>query len=147
MLRLATLREIQLDAPNPFSNIAGVTVTRAQLEQRIQDELGSDFAFYVNENTQDIFADAGTDVTRTKVWPTGRVAAIPVGESVGYTAFAPIARAFEISRAAPQARIDVRGQTAYIETYNGGREMNAECQLNALTIPNEQAVAVINAGV
>jgi hypothetical protein len=147
MLRLATLNAIKADAPNPFSNVAGIALTRAQLEQRVQDELGSNFAFFVNENTQDIFTDGGIDVVRTKVWPTGRIAAVPAGDVVGYTAFAPVARAFEVSRAAPEAEIDVRGQTVYIETGNNGRDLTNECQVNAFTVPNENLIAVVNAGV
>jgi hypothetical protein len=147
MLRLATLNEIKNDAPNPFSNVAGITLTRAQLEQRIQDELGSSFAFFVNENTQDIFTDGGLDTVRTKVWPTGVIAAVPAGDVVGYTAFAPVARAFEVSRATPEAEIDVRGQTVYIETGNNGRDLTTECQVNAFTVPNENLIATVNAGV
>jgi hypothetical protein len=147
MLRLATLNEIKNDAPNPFSNVAGIALTRAQLEQRIQDELGSQFQFFVNENTQDIFTDGGIEVARTKVWPTGIIAAVPAGDQVGYTAFAPVARAFEVSRATPEAKIDVRGQTVYLETGNAGRDLTVECQVNAFTVPNENLIATVNAGV
>jgi hypothetical protein len=147
MLRLATLNEIKNDAPNPFSNVAGIALTRAQLEQRIQDELGSAFQFFVNENTQDIFTDGGIETVRTKVWPTGIIAAVPSGDQVGYTAFAPVARAFEVSRATPEAKIDVRGQSVFIETGNNGRDLTVECQVNAFTVPNENRIAVVNAGV
>lgn len=148
MLRRATLNAIQADAPNllamPGSNIKP---TVAQVEARIQDELSSNFKFYVNENTQDLFTDGGVTTARTKVWPTGRVAAIPSGEVVGFTAFAPVARAFDISRASPDAQIDVRGQTAYIDVENAGRGFTEECQMNALALPQEANTFVINAGV
>lgn len=147
VLRQATFNEILLDAPNPFSNVAGIPPTRNQLEQRIQDELGSDFSFFVNENSVDVFTTGGLDVTRAKVWPAQIVAAVPAGEQVGSTYFAPVVRAFEISRAEPDAEIDVRGQTAFLEAENGGRQLTAEVQVNALTVPTEAKVATINAGV
>jgi hypothetical protein len=145
MMRLNTLREIQTDAPNPFVPAgSNITVTRAQLEQRVQDELGSPFQFYINENTHDIFGDGGLSVTRTKVWPAGRVAAIPQGEIIGYNGFAPVARAFEVARTAPAAGIDVRGMTVYVDTASVGRQLTIECQGNILPVPVEANVAVIN---
>lgn len=147
MLRQATLNEIVADAPNVEVSVTGITPSLRAVEARIQDERGSAFRFYVNENTADIFGTASQDVVRTKIWPTGRIAVIPAGEQVGVTAFAPVARAFELAAAAPDANIDVRGMTAYVETANGGRMMTTECQANALSLPNEQRVFVTNAGV
>ncbi len=144
MLRLATLKEIQKDAP---MGADGIRLTRTQLVDRVQQDIGSAFQFFVNENTQDIFPDAGTDIVRTKVWPTGRIAVVPAGEQVGYTAFAPVARAYEIARQAPTAGIDVRGMTVYHDFANAGRELTIECQVNAMTIPNEQLIGVIDVGV
>lgn len=143
-LRLADLNLIKSAAPNFFAPDSDLLMTVAQLEERIQDDMGSEFQFLVNENTQDIFTDGGNAVVRTKVWPTSVIAAVPAGEQVGYTAFAPVARAFEVSRAEPEAKIDIRGMTAYLETGNGGRSLTAECQVNALTIPDESKVAVID---
>lgn len=147
MLRQATLNEIQKDAPNPFTNLAGVQVTRRQLEQRIQDDIGAAFRFFVNENAEDVFTGAGLEVARTKVWPAQIVAIVPQGGRVGRTAAAPVARAFEIAQGAPGARIDVNGMAAYSELSNGGRELTVECQGNMVPLPNEQNVATINAGV
>lgn len=141
MLRQATLNAIKADAPTP---VGALPMTTAQLASRIQDEFGTAFSFYVNEGTVDVFDDGGTEVTRTKLWPAGRIAVVPQGEQVGYTAFAPVARAFEIARGAPQAGIDVRGQTAYHEIANAGRQLTTECQVNALPIPEERLVAVID---
>lgn len=144
MLRLTDLNIIKGDAPNPFKNNADeIALTRNQLEERLQDELGSEFSFFVNENTVDISTDGGDAFTRTKVWPTSVIAAVPAGDTVGATYFAPVARAYDISRAAPEARLDVRGQTVYLETGNGGRELVVECQVNPITIPDETRVATI----
>lgn len=148
MLRQATLNEIVADAPNPFSFQAGIQPTIDQVEQRIQQTLGIAFRFVVNEDTVDVFSGGGQATVQTKVWTTGRVAVIPAGNGqVGDTAFAPVVRAMQIAGGAPGSGIDVNGMTAYRESVNNGRGLLIEVQCNALTVPNEQQVAVINAGV
>lgn len=143
MMRLATMKEIQLDAPGA----ADGRVTRAALEDLISDEMGTPFRFYINELSHDTFNDGGTAKTRTKVWATGRVAVVPAGARVGSSAHAPVLRAYDISQASPQAGIDLRGQTVYHEIGNGGRELTVEAQLNAFPVPDESKLYVINAGV
>lgn len=147
MMRLSTMQAIISSAPNQFSFQAGVAPTRGQVEQRVQDELGSAFQFYVNEQSHDIFSDGGLEPTRTKVWPAHKIAAIPAGLQVGFTGFAPVARAYELAKANPAAQIDVRGMTAFTDTANQGRELTVEVQANAFPIPNEQLVSVIDAGI
>lgn len=147
VMRLATLKEIQKDAPNPFSNVTGIQITRSQLEQRVADDIGADFRFYIIENSLDVFTAGGTAVTRTKVWPAQRVAAVPAGGVVGSTVFAPVARAFDLARSVPQAGIDVRGQTVYYTSENDGKALKCQAQVNAFPLPNEQLMYVINAGV
>lgn len=144
MLRLAELKTIQADAPDFYTPSGTNAITRQQLTDAVQQTIGGPFTFFVNENSIDVYGDGGTGVTRQKVWPAGVMAAVPQGGAVGNTHFAPVARAFDISRAQPDAQIDIRGQTAYWETLNGGRGLNVECQVNALPLPNEQQVAVID---
>lgn len=144
MMRLATFKAIQVDAPR---DNAALMLTRAQVLSRVQDDIGGPFQFYINENTQDIFADGGLDVVRTKVWPTAKVAAVPQGEGVGNVDFAPVARAMEIARGAPDAGIDIRGQTVYTDISGAGRHLTVEAQVNAMPNPNENRVFVIDAGV
>ena len=148
-LRLALLRELQRDAPNKFipDSTLGLRVTKGQLEAQLSDDLGVPFQFYVIENMIDVFDDAGISYTRTKIWPAGVVAAVPVGERVGTTKFAQVARAVEMSRLVPQAKIDVRGVTVYHEAANGGRQLTVEAQLNAMSVPNEQNTWVMDTGV
>lgn len=145
MLRQAMLNSIIASAPNPFSPTSTIAMTRRQITERISDELGTSFTFAVNERTVDIYNDAGVAVTRTKLWPEGVIAVIPRGGRVGSTHFAPVARAAQIARQAPQASIDVRGQTVFYETMNGGRGLNVEAQVNALPLPNEALTYVIDA--
>jgi hypothetical protein len=144
MMRLATFNVILADAPNLPNS---VKMTRTQIEERIQDDLGNAFEIIVNENSVDVFDDGGLTYTRTKVWPALRVAAIPAGMKVGRAAFAPVARAQDLSQQVPEAGIDVRGVSVYHEISNGGRELAIEGQINALPIPDEQKVYVTNVGV
>lgn len=144
VMRLATFREILADSPDlPM----GVKMTRAQLADRLQQDLGSPFQFYVLENTVDQFTDGGVTTAATKIWPAEQVAVVPQGTMVGRTAFAPVARAMELARQVPDARIDVKGVTVYREAANAGRQLTLEAQLNAMPIPNEQKCFVTDAGV
>lgn len=144
MMRLATLKAIQADAPD-LAN--GVPMTRAGLESRIQDDLGSPFQFFVNEQSVDVFDDGGTAKTRTKVFTAHKVAMIPQGSAVGYSGFAPVVRAMELSAQVPEAGVDVRGVTIYHDPHNAGKELEIQGQLNALPVPDEEKVWVIDAGV
>jgi hypothetical protein len=126
--------------------LSGVANTFTNVEARIREDLGSDFRFFVMEDTVEAFTDGGTATTATKVWPSQRIAAVPAGTVVGRTAFAPVVRAMEIARSLPQAKIDINGMTAYYEQHNNGRELTVEVQCNPLTIPDEQKLWVMNVG-
>ena len=141
VLRLALLNEILRDAP-PLA--FGVPMTRAQLADRIGQDLAQPFRFEIFENTHNVFDDGGVTSTRTKVWPAGRLAAIPAGGTVGSTYFAPVARAMELANVEPAAGIDVNGVSVFYEGMNSGKELQIQAQLNALTVPAEQQVYVIN---
>lgn len=144
MLRLATYKEIQKDAPK---GINGIMLTRKQLLEQVQEDTGFPFEFLINERHVDIFTDGGTNTTAVKVWPANVIAAIPPGGKVGRTAFAPVIRASEAATAAPDASIDINGMTAFTEVSNGGRELTTEVQVNALSVPDEPKCYVINVGV
>lgn len=145
MLRLTTLNAILADAPNLPNS---VVMTRSMLEERIQQDKGGPFQFFVNEHRVDVFTDGGLTTARTNVWPAQRIAAVPSDGRIGRTAFAPVVRAMEISQqVGAEGGIDVRGVTVFSEESNGGRELSIEAQLNALPIPEEQRVYVTNVGV
>jgi hypothetical protein len=135
--------EVLTDAPDLAG---GAKMTRVQLEQRIQDDSGSDFRFYEMEDSLDVFNDGGTASTSTKVWAAQKIAVVPAGTSVGYSAFAPVIRAMDIARALPQAKVDTNGQTAFYEEHNNGRELSVEVQVNAMPVPDEQKLFVIDVG-
>lgn len=144
LMRQATYNVVLADAPNLPNS---VRMTRAALNQRISDDLGKPFEIMIDERSMDIFDDGGTAYTRTKVWPAQKVAAIPAGKKIGTTAFAPVVRAMELAQRAPEAGIDVNGVTVYHEISGNGRHLTVEAQLNALTVPDEGKVYVIDAGV
>lgn len=137
------VKEVLKDAPDLAG---GAQMTFVQLEQRIQDDLGSDFRFYPIEDTVEVFTDGGTATTSTKVWAAEKIAAVPAGTFVGDAVFAPVVRAMEIARALPQAKIDINGQTVFYEEHNNGRELSVEVQMNAAPIPNEQKLFVMDVG-
>lgn len=143
MMRLATYKEILADSPDLPG---GVKMTRSQLTDRIQQDLGSPFQFVINENSLDVFTDGGTAVTRTKVWPAEQVAFIPAGKQVGNAAFAPVVRAMELAAQVPEASIDINGVTVYHDADNGGRELEIDAQLNAMPVPQESKIWVVDAG-
>lgn len=144
VLRLPVLRAIQADAPDL---IGGVQMTRRQLSERISDDTGFPFNFFLFEDTVDVFTDGGIATTSTNVWPVGRVAAVPQGGRVGRTAFAPVSRAMDLASSLPGAGIDQRGMTVFYDEANTGRELTVEVQCNPFTIPNEQKLFVINTGI
>lgn len=144
MMRQATYNAIAADAPR---ELAAITSNRRQIETMIQDTIGSEFTFIINEQTLEPFTDGGTATTSTKVWTAQRVAAIPAGGRVGRTAFAPVVRAMDLARSLPGQGIDVRGMTAYYDEGLTGRALDLEVQVNALPIPSEARVFVIGAGV
>lgn len=148
MMRLSTREAIRTSAPNlAFPISTNVPPLLSDVEKRISDEIGYEFRFYLNERHVDVFTTAGLQTTATKLWPAQTIAVVPAGETVGYNAFAPVARAFEINRIAPEAKVDVNGMTAYSETANNGRELTVECQVNVLPVPLERNIWVINAGI
>lgn len=143
MTRLNVFKAIQADAPRPV-NAANIQLTRRELLDRIEADTGRPFTFFINEESVDVYDDGGLSVTRTKLWAASRLAFIPPGNVVGQTSFAPVARAFEIARQAPQAGINIRGQTVYTEVAGNGRDLTVECQVNALSTSNEQTLYVVN---
>lgn len=144
MLRQATLSVIQEDAPSPVES--GIELTLAQLTERIRQDLGKDFRFFLNERTVDQFNDGGTEYTKVKIWPANHIAIVPQGEAVGRTAFAPVVRAMQLSSQVPDADIDQFGVTVVHNAANAGKELIIQAQVNAFPIPNEQLMWVMDAG-
>jgi len=143
-MRLSTFKAIQASAPQ---GINAIQLTRAQVEAQVAADLGQSFRFYINENSLDVFNDGGTAVTRTKIWPANTMAIVPAGGAVGFTAFAPVARSFDLARSTPNAGIDIRGVSVFPEISGNGRELTYEAQVNAMPIPDENKLFIIDAGI
>ena len=142
--RLSVIQAIQADAPDL---LGGVSMTRAQLNQRLSDDLGQAVFLRAIEDTVDVYTDGGTATTSTKVFTAGRIAAVPADGRIGYTAFAPVVRAMEMARALPKAGIDTNGVTVYYDEAGTGRELTVEAQLNALPVPDDNRIWVMNTGI
>jgi hypothetical protein len=142
VLRQSSYNLVQASAPRPaaFPNYA---ITRAQLLDQIQQDIGQGFRFHIREDSMDVHTGAGLTTARTKVWPAKTVAAIPSGTRVGSTYFAPVFRAYEFA-GQDAAEIDVRGVSVFRNVSNEGRHLNIQAQVNAAGIPVEQNVHVLN---
>lgn len=143
VLRRASFKEIQADAPQ---GVNAVPLTAAQLRDRVQQDLGFEFAFYILENTVDKYTDGGIVTAETKIWPLDRLALLPAGSPViGEMRFAPVGRAYSIVNANPNAQINVRGNSVFREIAGNGRELTTECQINSFPVPIESRLWVIDA--
>lgn len=147
VMRLATYRAIQATAPLASALGQVNPIAKAEIERRLSEELGSPFRIIVIEDTHEVFNDGGNTRTRMPVWAAERVAFMPAGRTIGSTYYAPVARAFQIAAANPAAQIDVNGMTVVRTVGNAGRELTVECQVNALAVPDEQALYVVDAGI
>ncbi|MES2462916.1 MAG: major capsid protein, partial [Armatimonadota bacterium] len=144
VLRQPTYNAIRADAPTLLN---GERRSRQEMEEDISQETGQPFRFEIMENTVEIFDDGGVTKTITKVFPLEKILAIPPGRVIGSTPFAPVYRAQDIVRTAPQAGIDVNGVTVYHIEENDGKSLTTQAQANAIPSPDENKVAVIDAGV
>jgi len=105
------------------------------------------FRFFVIEDTVDLPTDGGTATTSAHVFEAEMLAYVPANMQVGYSAFAPVARAYQLANRLPQANIDVRGVTVFYDEEMTGRQARIEAQLNAMPVPDEQRVFTIDIGV
>jgi hypothetical protein len=143
--KLAVVNAILADAPD-LPN--GVLMTRGDLEDRISADLGFPFRFNITDQSFEVFTDGGTATTTTQSWPAGRIAAIPAGGQIGYTAFAPVKRAQDlVAQVGAGPGIDTNGMTVYYAERNDGRELAIEVQANALPILDPNRIYVTNTGV
>ncbi len=153
IMRQATWDAIAADATAAIS-VSSVfpllRMTRREVEARIRDEIGRDFTVIIFEDTLTVFLDGGLLNTSTvKRWPAEKIGFIPQANNgqVGYNAFAPVNRGYDLSSQVPNAGIDVRGQTVYHEIENGGRGLNVECQVTEMPVPIENLIYVPDVGV
>lgn len=145
VMRLSTYQAIQYTAP--LRTGQAYPLSKAELESALSAEFGGPFTIVVFEDTVEVFNDGGQSYTSTKIWPAQRVAWIPTSGIIGSTFYAPVVSAYELAAASPDMKIDVRGMTAVKTIGNEGKALSVRCQVNALAVPNEQALYVVNAGI
>ncbi len=125
-------------------------LTSAQSISRIREELRKpNFIILIYEDTLTVFNDGGiTNTTEVDRWPVGKIGFIPAagGGAVGFNAFAPVVRAYDLTSQVPDAGIDVRGMTVLHEVANGGRSLIVECQVNAFFVPIPERIWVLDIG-
>jgi hypothetical protein len=153
IMRQATWDAIAADATAAIS-VSSVfpilRMTTEEVERRITAEIRRDFTVVIFEDTLTVFNDGGyTNTSEVQRWPAEKIGYIPQagGGAVGVNAFAPVARAYDLTAAAPGARIDINGMSVFHEVSNGGREFTVECQVNEMPVPFEDRVYVLDVGV
>lgn len=142
VLRQNDYNAILADAPQGAFNRA---LTAAEFEDVLAQFLGFAHSFIVLENWLSTPTTAGVNgFVNTRIWPAGKLAAIPRRTAVGYTGFARVLRAYELARLFPEARVDERGMAVYKEIANGGRMLTVECQVNAFPVLQDPYVYVMD---
>ena len=150
VMRQATWNEIQADATTAISVSTAFPVlrlSRAEVEARITQEIRREFIVIIFEDTLTVFNDGGiTNTSEVARWPVGKIGFIPRagGGTIGFNAFAPVLRAWDLTDQAPNAGIDVRGQTVFHDVEDTGRGLDVQVQVNAMPIPIEERIFVPN---
>ena len=153
IMRQATWDKVLADATAAISvssTFPILRLTTEEVEARLRAELRREFTVVIFEDTLTTFADGGlTNTTEVNRWPAETVGWIPAanGGAVGFTAAAPVARAFELIGQTGDGIIDLRGNTVYRFIENGGRQLMVECQLNYFPVPFEDRLFVVDVGV
>lgn len=145
LTRQAVIDAIMADAP--ASAVTGFRYSLADLQRRMQDELGTSFSLMAHEGKVASFTDGGLTTTDVNVVGAGLIGFVPGSGQVGVNAAAPVVRARQIAREVPEARIDVRGQAVYYIEENGGKGLKVQAQANIFPVPSEQNVFVVDTGV
>lgn len=153
IMRQATWDKVLADATAAISvssTFPLVRMTTEEVEARLRSELRRDFTVVIFEDTLTTFTDGGLTATaEVNRWPAEKVGFIPAANNgaVGFTAAAPVARAYELIGETGDGVLDVRGNTVYREIINGGRGLIVEVQLNYFPVPFEDRMFVMSVGV
>lgn len=141
-MRRATLNEVVKDAPTGNGLIRP---TVANIEDRLSEEGFGEVTIVVDERTYDAWTDGGSAHTATAYIPTGKVLFQPAGGRVGNTYFAPVTRAYDYMNAEAIRRVNLNNTVVIHGEKNQGKTLVIEAQANALPMPIEQFVYVVNA--
>lgn len=142
-VRRTTASLIQKSAPRLTTSAVRMTMT--EINQRLSDELGTEFEIIVDERAAEKFDGAGQATTMTKLWPQDVIGFFPPGYQVGDLNKAPQFRAGDLPQVVANFEgFDQRGQRIYFEPQNSGKALKVQAQANWLPIPREQRTFVVN---
>lgn len=141
-MRLATAQEVATDAPTGPNQIRA---TIGNVQDRLSEEGFGPVKIVIDERTYDEFTDGGSATTSTAYIPTGKVLFQPASGVVGATHFAPVTRAEDYMGGAGIRREQLQDFTVFYREKNDGKTLMVESQANALSLPAEQNVYVVNA--
>lgn len=141
-MRLATAQEVAADAPTGPNQIRA---TIGNVQDRLSEEGFGPVRIVIDERTYDDFTDGGSATAATAYIPTGRVLFQPANGVVGATHFAPVTRAEDYMGQSGIRRDQLQDFTVFYREKNDGKSLMVEAQANALSLPNESSVYVVNA--
>lgn len=135
----APVREIVKDAPDGPN---GLRPTVTSLQDRVREEGFPDFQLVIDERTYDAFTDGGSATTSTKYVPAGLIAFQPATGVVGQTHVAPVVRAYDFLTGSNRSLAN--GVVIFRSEKNDGKTLLIEAQENAIVLPTETSVYVVD---
>lgn len=141
-MRRATANEVVKDAPTGPN---ALRTTIANLEDRLSEEGFGEVTIAIDERTYDAWTDGGSAHTATAYVPTGKVLFQPANGQVGQTHFAPVTRAYDYMNSESVKRVNLNDIVIIYGEKNQGKTLVIEAQANAIPMPIEQYVYVVNA--
>jgi hypothetical protein len=140
--RRAVFREIVANAPDGPN---GLRPTFSSLQDRVREEGFPDVQLVIDERTYDKFTDGGNATSSTNYVPAGKIAFQPSNGVVGATHVAPVVRAYDFLSGANRSLAN--GVVIFRSEKNDGKTLLIEAQENAIVLPDENKVYVVDSSV
>ena len=141
-MRRPVVREIVADAPDGPN---GLRPTVTSLQDRVREEGFPDVQLVIDERTYDAWTDGGSATTSTNYVPAGKIAFQPASGVVGNTHVAPVVRAYDFLTGGNRSLAN--GLVIFRSEKNDGKTLLIEAQQNALALPDESKVYVVDTSV
>lgn len=146
----ADLEVIRADAP--VNTQTGLPLGNDDLGNLVGSQIGGAFRFVTDDRRFDVSDatpdDIATTTSKQRVWPIGKVAAIPAGNvPIGTVEFVPVTRAGDLAAQVPEAKIQRDDVTIIYVTNDDGTSLEVQAQLNAYPDLDHASIAVMNTGV
>jgi hypothetical protein len=140
--RRAVIREIVADAPDGGN---GLRPTVTSLQDRVREEGFPEFQLVIDERTYDAPTDGGSATSSANYVPAGLIAFQPANGVVGSTYVAPVVRAYDFLSGSNRSLAN--GVAIFRSEKNEGKTLLIEAQENAIVLPTESSVYVVDTGV